>query len=108
VISKIGIDKKRLTAICMLTLFLFIHSLKLVHSHDHDHPNSLKGNKEMVSKAKHCGVCDYHFSKDAHKQNASFISFKVLEIPVYLNFYQSESLSSIGLSYSDRGPPSLI
>jgi hypothetical protein len=92
----------------MLALFLFIQGLKLGHTHDHDPSDNIKGEKELVSKNNHCEICDYHFSAGFTIQNSQPISSVVQDIPFYFNFYQSASINSIGLSYSDRGPPALI
>jgi hypothetical protein len=108
VIKNSPILKKQLAAAFMLSLFLFIHGLKLLHSIDHHLHDDPKGKKELVSSSKHCDICDYHFSKDAIKQNTLVFSSVVQNISVYSNFYQSKSIRSIGLSYSDRGPPASI
>lgn len=107
-IKGFSIEKKRLAALFMLLLFLFIHGLKLFHTHDHEYSLDHGAKKELVSKSRHCDICDYHFSKDTIKQNNLFVFVLVQELPVYFNFYQSKSIRSIGLSYSDRGPPVLI
>lgn len=108
VIKGFPIEKKRLAALFMLLLFLFIHGLKLFHTHEHEYPQDPGVKKELVSKSKHCDICDYHFAKDTIKRNNLFVFFKAQDLPVYFNLYQSRSIRSIGLSYSDRGPPVLI
>ncbi len=100
--------RKQLVSVLMLALFLFIQGLKLDHTHGHDSAENIKGKKELISTDNHCEICDYHFSAGFTMQNSQPISCVVQDIPCYFNFYQSASINSIGLSYSDRGPPALI
>jgi hypothetical protein len=108
VVNDIALNKKQLAALFMLLVFLFIHGLKLFHTHDQEYSQDHKFQKEQVSKVNHCDVCDYHFAKDTLTQNSPIVFSEAQGLPDYFNFYQSRSIRSIGLGYSDRGPPSLI
>jgi hypothetical protein len=92
-----------------LALFLFIHVAKAVHHHDIKQTTT----KEIASQ-KHlaantaCDICDYYFAKDAHPEMDTIqLNPPVTLSPLYTD-HLSQHLTSIGLSCSDRGPPSLV
>ena len=99
----------KLLAGCLLALFLFIQVVKALHHHDikQTFAKEIPSGKHVEAKTE-CAICDYYFAKDANAKTASI----QLESPVILSpFYTdclSKKLTSIGLSSTDRGPPSYI
>jgi hypothetical protein len=100
--------KGKLAALFLLVVFLFIYVVKVFHHHEHTGTAQLF-NKEaqQIVKSNHCSICDYHLAKDSPGE----IPILDLTLPqqqsFYFDFYQSRTTSSIGLNFSDRGPPAL-
>jgi hypothetical protein len=98
---------QKLLAFLLLMVFLFIHVAKAVHRHERAATGFSFELK--VQKSGDCAVCDYHLTKDADLQTANIESAQdVLSASCNIVCYQSRLTSSIGLSYSDRGPPALV
>jgi hypothetical protein len=97
--------KRQLIAAGLLVVFLFITLTKIIHSHETNFTSESSSHVEQVVKSSHCSICDYHFTKDTDFQSTTFVLQKVEASCVSPVFYQSRITSSIGLSYSDRGPP---
>lgn len=98
--------QQQLLAVCLLTVFLFITMIKLVHSHESLSFSKFSSYLEQGEKSTDCSICDFHLAKDAEIPNLGFVPEKTEisnDSPV---FYQNRKTSSIGLNYSDRGPPS--
>ena len=94
-------------AFSLLMAFLFIHVAKAVHRHEN---TALAFSFDLkVQKSSDCAICDYHITKDADLPLVSFSSTQHT-LPAYytVNAYQSRLTSSIGLSYTDRGPPAVV
>ncbi len=87
-------------------VFLFIHVAKAVHKHADVATGFAFGLK--VEKTNDCPICDYHITKDAdwHTVVCSPAPL-VLTTYTHIIAYQSRITSSIGCSYTDRGPPVL-
>jgi hypothetical protein len=97
---------QKLLAFLLLMVFLFIHVAKAVHRHE---PTTTGFSFELkVQKSSDCAICDYHLAKDADLHTATIEPTQNV-LSAYCNMvaYQSRLTSSIGLSYSDRGPPAL-
>ncbi|HYH13962.1 MAG TPA: hypothetical protein VD794_02000 [Flavisolibacter sp.] len=98
---------RSLTALLLLGIFLTIHVTKALHKHPSSLLTQVAGATEKVEASSDCAVCDYHFTKDCCNNVATIELFnETLYQPVVL-FYKSPLVSSIGLHYSDRGPPAL-
>ncbi|HEX2536512.1 MAG TPA: hypothetical protein VHK69_22370 [Chitinophagaceae bacterium] len=97
--------QKRLTAMLLVVLFLFIHVGKVLHRHETGARSHAYPAAAQWEKGGDCAVCDYHFTKDADLA----LSLPPLPAPQYsstfLIHYQKASVASIGLPYADRGPP---
>jgi hypothetical protein len=100
--------KKQIAALFLLGLFLLIQGAKLLHTHEHDPFHDRKDKRELVSKTKHCDICDYHFAAAAITDASDAHSCAAFGLPSFFNFYNSVSITSTGLSYTDRGPPAVI
>jgi hypothetical protein len=98
--------KQKLIAGCLLALFLFITISKLLHSHDALSDAQVSGIEKVEAKSA-CPVCDYHLAKDVAFETTTFPLEKLQAPSSHFIFYQTRGSSSIGLSYADRGPPSL-
>jgi hypothetical protein len=106
-VKKIATTYKQLLAGCLLAVFLLITGIKLLHSHHAFDVSDYSACTEKFEKKADCPVCDYHFTKDAHFDSLSFTLKKLHPLAISYSFFQSTTTSSIGLSYSDRGPPAL-
>lgn len=96
------------TAVFLLGIFISIHVAKALHTHSIvSTVSKLADETEKVQASSHCATCDYHFTKDSYSETATItLITPQLYSPVSL-FYKSYISSSIGLHYSDRGPPAL-
>ena len=96
------------TAILLFGIFISVHIVKALHSHAVTSTISkFTGAGEKVQAASDCATCDYHFTKDSSSETALVVLIpNQFYAPVYLS-YKSYLASSIGLHYSDRGPPAL-
>ena len=96
------------TAVVLLGIFVFVHVAKALHTHSIvSSISKLADETEKVQTSSHCATCDYHLTKDTYYETASFELKEAPPYqPVYL-FYKSYLFSSVGLHYSDRGPPAL-
>jgi hypothetical protein len=99
---------KHVTALVLLSLFLALHIGKALHHHAPVHPiGKLSAEAQQISSSSDCPICDFHIAKD------SIVAIEPLEIPVmhepmhHQISYVSKKMASIGLCYSDRGPPSI-
>jgi hypothetical protein len=93
-----------------LALFLFIHVVKALHHHDIKQPASkeIASQKHLASNTT-CDICEYYFAKDAHPEmDVIQLDPPVQRSPIYTDHHLSQYLTSIGLSCSDRGPPSMV
>ena len=100
---------QKLFAGSFLALFLFIHVAKAVHHHDIKRSTSteIASEKQLTAKTA-CDICDYFFAKDSDAETTSIqLEPPVILSPLFTDFI-SEKLTSVGLSSSDRGPPSLV
>lgn len=100
---------RSIAAVMLLGIFISIHVVKAFHTHQPITTSAKSQDAaEHVKASTDCTVCDYHFTKDGFSEIASIESivnhFYVSTYP----FYQSHISSSIGLHYSDRGPPALV
>ena len=87
-------------------VFLFIHLAKAVHTHEHT--AKAFSVEQTVQKSSDCPICDYHITKDADCQTILFSpGSDILSICYDCVAYKSRITTSVGLSYSDRGPPVL-
>lgn len=99
--------QKQVLAACLLAVFLLITGAKLFHTHGAAGHTADSSYTEQVAKGGDCQVCDYHFSKDTDHLRDVFTPAKPLALSSKDISYESRTASSIGLSYSDRGPPAL-
>jgi hypothetical protein len=99
--------KEQFIALLLAAVFLFIHIGKVLHTHENKIPSEAGYKTEQVSKTAECSICDFHLTKDTEQNFAAVIVSK-LPIPKqeFLS-YQSRTASSIGLTYTDRGPPAV-
>ena len=97
-----------LTAVVLLGIFVSVHVAKAFHTHARVNSISkLAAGTDTVQDSSACATCDYHFTKDSYDES---VVWELREIPCYqpvFRFYKSYLASSIGLHYSDRGPPAL-
>jgi hypothetical protein len=96
------------TAVLLLGIFISVHLAKAFHTHAVTSTISkFTGAGEKVQAASDCATCDYHFTKDSSSETATIALVPTLYYAsVYLS-YKSYLASSIGLLYSDRGPPAI-
>lgn len=100
--------QRQLLAACLLAVFLLITAGKLFHTHGAAGPIADASYTGQVAKNSDCPVCDYHFTKDAGHLSDAFAPATPFAFSSRTIAYESRTVSSIGLSYSDRGPPALI
>lgn len=105
-VNKSTTIKQQFIAVCLLVLFLFITISKLLHSHDGFNDSRLSSIEKVEEKSV-CSVCDYHLAKDAVFEATTFFLEESQVPPTHIIYYQGRTISSTGLSYSDRGPPSV-
>lgn len=87
-------------------VFLFIHVAKAIHKHER--PGITFSFQLKVQKSSDCPICDYHIAKDGDLPVVLFSPAQNMLPGCYQIIpYQSQLISSIGLSYADRGPPVL-
>jgi hypothetical protein len=92
-----------------LALFLFIHVVKALHHHDIKPTTAteIASQKQLAAKTA-CDICDYYFAKDAHLEIDEIQCKPPVKLSPLYTDHLSQHLTSIGLSCSDRGPPSLV
>jgi len=112
-ISSRFIIRQRVTAFLLLALLVGITGFKFFHTHDVKFVH-LYGQQdhEIVSadtgeKSLHCSICDYHLTGIINPDFAYF-SIKQTYLPISFTHYSEPVFSSSLLSFSDRGPPSLM
>ena len=94
-----------LNALALFTVFFLTYAAKALHTHD---PGTLVNSSKsihQVGETAHCSVCDYHLTKDADVFIGSITVDCRPYYVVHFISYQSITISSTGLNYSDRGPP---
>ena len=97
--------RRTFSALALLLVFLFIHAVKAVHTHDN--LSQVKIGKDLLQfdKSSDCAICDYHFTKEALASFPEFQTTLLEHTTSHPVLFQTEPTSSIGLSFSDRGPP---
>lgn len=106
--NKIVTIQKQVLALLLLGVFLFIHIGKSMHTHEISVLAEKSFPTEQVSKSNDCPVCDFHFTKDAEHEVKTNELSQPLPVAIQHTAFQSRHTASIGLSYSDRGPPALF
>jgi hypothetical protein len=106
-VCKMDIGYKEIVSVLLITVILAIHAIKLIHCHEQAKPADLTIQTDKVSTADACLICDYHFAEDAEYIFSFILVVNQPESILYSILYKSQTIASIGLHYSDRGPPAL-
>jgi hypothetical protein len=99
------VTTQKLSAILLVAIFSFTYCIKAFHSHDND--LQFSGTGHQIEKSNECPVCEFQPVKDSDHAMAEITLLNPKAQCDAFPFYQSNFTSSIGLSYSDRGPPAL-
>lgn len=108
-VSQLTIIKKQLIAGLLAAVLLVITGVKFFHSCNEEVEIEVGSNVEQISKNAHCAICDFHFAQDVDltiappSTDSPLFSSNITYACQASNFQ-----SSIGLSFSDRGPPALL
>jgi len=98
---------KRVTALFLIALFIFIHAVQIHHHHDNILSIDAANSGQDIVKSIGCDICKYHFVKEG----ALPIVYQQIEILRSLDkpliALSISPVTSIGLSSSGRGPPSV-
>lgn len=101
--------KSRWIAVFLMAVFVFIHVAKVLHSHENSAIACIESKAiAQVEKWNDCDICDFHFTKDSNHTVASYQLKLTQTFPIQHVLFQSRVSSSVGLSYSDRGPPAVF
>jgi hypothetical protein len=99
------ITTQKLSAILLVAIFSFTYCIKAFHSHDNN--LQFSGIGHQFEKSNECPVCEFQPVKDSEHDIAEIALLNPKAQSAAFSTYQSNFISSIGLSYSDRGPPTL-
>lgn len=91
-----------------MVILSVVFIVKTIHHHDCYKTYLLSENSDQVSSNEDCPICDFHFTKDIEILTTAFSPIENFTVTHFLSFYQSIKTSSIGLNYSDRGPPAFF
>jgi hypothetical protein len=100
---------KRLAAGLLVALVFTVTVVKFFHTCDEHVYFADENGMEQISDNVKCAICEFHLTNDV-VMNMELPSIDApvfhsnIIFPSYSRFFQS----SIGLSFSDRGPPSLL
>lgn len=94
-------------AFLLLAVFTTIQSAKVMHTHAATVTTHVSFDGDTVDKTGDCSICDYQLSKNAALPTIYFDIQKPECYPVSFPLYQYSAITSIGLHFSDRGPPAL-
>lgn len=97
----------RLLAACLLAVFCWITGVKLFHTHHPDRFVLIPGG-EQLEQDPGCVICDYHIAQDADATQALQPALHQCWFQQESALYRGHFTSSIGLAYSDRGPPAIF
>lgn len=100
------IQPVQVIAAFMLIIFVCIHITKSLHHHALQQ-ESAQAFKSTIKDAD-CGICDYHFVKDAHDDVHPIDIIIPAVLSVHYKSLKAIPTTSIGSPSSDRGPPSLV
>jgi len=99
---------KKLVAIILLALFVFTYAVKAFHTHEFSFASANNISNKNATNVKadfYCIICDFQIAKDSDTEIAALnISTPVLFITTYYN-YALQSLKSLSVVSSVRGPP---
>jgi len=97
---------KQFIAGCLLLVFVSIHWSKLLHVHDHDKLlNKHSTCSTVLEKKASCAVCEYHLITEECINGDIVPKPAVAYYTPSFCFRSVQTVSSVGLSYADRGPP---
>jgi len=92
----------------LLVLFLTLHIGKAFHHHTFtDTLDKVSSETHQLKSSSDCSICDYQIAKDSSPAVATIEPLVIQEPVLHLVSYQSRKIASIGLCYSDRGPPAI-
>jgi hypothetical protein len=95
---------KRITALLVMGLIVFIYTVKVFHTHSH-HSHHSDCNEVTVKSI--CATCNYHFIKDADE----YTSFTILKVPASYHVFDVNDIYNILFTTSEttllRGPPTI-
>jgi hypothetical protein len=95
----------KITAALLLVLLGSFHAVKVFHRHAGECESKWQAAGEASLQQAHCDVCDFQLAKEAFPQEVALPSTQSSYVlPLQPVLWQAPP-SSIGLSYSDRGPP---
>jgi hypothetical protein len=100
--------KHQILAAGLLAVFLLITGAKLFHTHGSLNHLADSSYNAYADSNVECPVCDYQFAKDTDHSAPAIMQAKQWAVSEAVTFYTNRTTSSIGLSYTDRGPPAVI
>lgn len=107
-VNRITNIQKQWIAGVLAVVLLVITGVKFFHSCDDEAAIADQANIGQVSAKAACSICEFHFAHDADVVIATpFIDVPVFSHPLAVTFYAGHFPTSIGLSFSDRGPPAV-
>ena len=107
--GKKTIRKRSIYAAFGLALFLFVHAGKCLHVHEKTVAASLKTEGVVLTeKGADCSFCDFHFARDSDAPPVIAGLNRSTLYPETFLLFKSRITSSVGLSFSDRGPPAAL
>jgi queuine/archaeosine tRNA-ribosyltransferase len=99
------IQSKRIAALLLMVIFVFIQVGKTLHTHSYSYQCFPYNAAQEIKQSADCQICDFHFSKDCDGERAFIEADVIKEFPILCSYFQSFLTASIGLIYADRGPP---
>ena len=106
-VKRVSVIWPRVIAFLLLAVFTTIQSAKVMHSHKATVTTHISYDGDTVDKSTDCAICDYQLAKNAELQTIYFDILKPECLHVAFPLYQYSVITSIGLHFSDRGPPAL-
>ena len=99
---------QKTSTVFLITLFLFIHAVKIFHTHSFSHnaANNYNNKNATVVKANFfCAICDFQIAKDSDAEAATF-NIATPEHAVAPHYYFTLlQLHNVSVTSSVRGPP---
>jgi hypothetical protein len=100
---------KRITAGLLVALVFTVTVVKFFHSCDEHAYFADENGMEQVSDNVKCAICEFHLTNDVViNMEVPSIDAPVFHSNIIFASYSRFFPSSVGLSFSDRGPPSLL
>ncbi|WP_207515278.1 hypothetical protein [Longitalea luteola] len=109
IVKDMTIIKKQFIAGLLAALLLMVTGVKFFHTCSEEDEVKIASQLDKLSNHTECAICEFHFTQDVDL-TITAPSIDPISFSIHKAFTYSPNnfTSSIGLSFSDRGPPALL